>query len=428
MRAFFKSPLFAIFLIVFVDVLGVGITVPVLPLFAKDELGASAFQVGLLPTIYFIVQTVAAPWLGRLSDRVGRRPVLIVSQLGTCAALLMSAWAPSLLWLLAARALDGLTGGNISVAFAYVGDVAKPEERARSMGVINAGFGAGFMFGPAIGGYLGGLYGPRVPFVAAACVSLISIMLSLFRLKESRQPQSVPKASPETAVTSSATASPVALPKRFSFREIASLPGVPRILVIAFFTQLAMLCFTSMWVLWADATVLADFDKGEQQKVVGQVFTVLGVFQLLTQAFLVGRLVHRIGERRMITLGLITRGLAWAGMALMPSLGVMFLCLPFASFGSGIAQPALMALLTFAIPGHLRGQAIGVLSAAESTGRMLGPLLAGFLFEAVAPGAPVIVAGGLSVLAALIALTLRIQKPVSAVPAAPASNQGAKPA
>ncbi len=422
MRAFIRSPLFAIFLIVFVDVLGIGITVPVLPLFAKDELGASAFQIGLLPTVYFIVQTVAAPWLGRLSDRIGRRPVLIVSQLGTLMALLMSAWAPTLVWLLAARALDGLTGGNVSVAFAYVGDVSKPEERARSIGVIHAGFGAGFMFGPAIGGYLGGLYGPRVPFLAAAAVSLVSIMLSLFRLKESRRPQSLPPVSAPSAV-SNENPSPSA-PRRLSFGEIASLPGVPRILVIAFFTQLALLCFTSMWVLWADATVLSSFEKSAQQKLVGQVFTVLGVFQLITQALLVGRLVNSIGEKKMITLGLVTRGAAWAVMALVPSLGVMFLCLPFASFGSGIAQPALMALLTFAIPPHMRGQAIGVLAAAESTGRMLGPLVAGLLFEAVAPGAPIIVAGGISVFAALIALTLRIKNPDNPFPVA---SHGAKP-
>jgi len=405
MRDFLRSPLFAIFLIVFVDVLGVGITVPVMPLFAKDELGATAFEVGLLPTIYFIVQAVAAPWLGRLSDRVGRRPVLILSQFGTFGALALSAWAPSLTWLLVARALDGLTGGNISVAFAYVGDVSKPEQRARAMGVINAGFGAGFMFGPAIGGYLGGLYGPRVPFMAAAGVSLVTIMLSAFRLKESRRPEAA-----QAGAAGGAGPGPTA-PKRLSFGEVARLEGVPRVLLIAFFTQLGMLCFTSMWVLWADATLLSDYTKGDQQKVVGQVFTVLGVFQLITQAFIVGRLVKGIGEKRMITLGLVARGAAWAGMAFAPSVLVMFACLPFASFGSGIAQPALMALLTFAVPGHMRGQALGVLSAAESVGRMLGPMLAGLLFEVVAPGAPVLMAAGISMLAALIALTLPIKKP-----------------
>lgn len=403
MREFLRSPLFAIFLIVFVDVLGVGITVPVLPLFAQNQLGASAFEVGLISTVYFIVQTLAAPQLGRLSDRIGRRPVLVISQLGTLTALLLSAWAPTYAWLLFARALDGLTGGNISVAFAYVGDVSKPEERARAMGVINAGFGAGFMFGPALGGYLGGLFGPRVPFLAAAGVSLVTIALSTFRLKESRRPEGAP---------AGATGGPgVGGAPRVSFGQIARLPGVSRILVIGFFTQLAMLCFTSMWVLWADKTFLSSFPEGERTKLVGQVFTVLGVFQLITQGLLVGRLVKGIGEKRMVVLGLVTRGLAWATMALLPGLWVVFGCLPFASFGSGIAQPALMALLTFAIPPQARGQAIGVLSAAESTGRVLGPLLAGALFVSLAPGAPVIVAGGISVFAAAIALTIAARKP-----------------
>jgi len=416
MRNFLRSPLFAIFLIVFVDVLGVGITVPVLPLFAKNQLGASAFEVGLISAVYFAVQTLAAPQLGRLSDRVGRRPVLIISQLGTLTALLMSAWAPSYTWLLLARALDGLTGGNISVAFAYVGDVSRPEERARAMGVINAGFGAGFMFGPALGGYIGGLYGPRVPFLAAAAVSLVAIVLSAFRLKESRRP------APALAGATGGAGSPPVGEAQLSFAQIARLPGVSRILVIGFFTQLAMLCFTSMWVLWADQTFLSTYAEGERTKLAGQVFTVLGACQLVTQAFLVGRLVKGIGEKRMVVLGLVTRGLAWATTALWPGLWVVFACMPFASFGSGIAQPALMALLTFAIPTQARGQAIGVLAAAESMGRVLGPLLAGVLFVSIAAGSPVLVAGAISVLAASIALTIVVDK------RDPAFVQGAKPA
>ncbi len=405
MRDFFRSPLFAIFLIVFVDVLGVGITVPVLPLFAQDELGATPFQIGLLPTLYFIVQMVAAPLLGRLSDRIGRRPVLIASQLGTFSALLLSAWAPSLGWLFLARVLDGITGGNITVAFAYVGDVSRPEQRARAMGVINAAFGAGFMFGPAIGGYLGGAYGPRVPFLAASVVSALTITLSIFRLEESRKP-----AHPLPAGDGPKSSQPGAA-TRLSFVETARMSGVPRLMSIGFFTQLAMLCFTSMWVLWADAVVLVDYTPSEQQRIVGQVFTVLGLFQLITQAFVVGPLVRVLGEKRMVTLGLLVRGAGWIGMALLPQIVFVFCFLPFAAMGSGIAQPALMALLTFSVPTHARGQAIGVMSSAESTGRVLGPMLAGVLFQSVSPGSPILVAGCFSFLAALIAMTIVVKKP-----------------
>jgi DHA1 family tetracycline resistance protein-like MFS transporter len=404
MREFLGSPLFAIFLIVFVDVLGVGITVPVLPLFAQDELGAGAFEIGLLSTIYFIVQAFAAPTLGRMSDKLGRRPVLIFSQIGTLLALLLSAWAPSLLWLFVARALDGLTGGNITVAFAYVGDVSKPEQRARSMGVISAGFGAGFMFGPAIGGFLGGLYGPRAPFLAAACVSLITITLSVIRLKEPPKHQETPATIAAQGPSTGA---------KMSFGQVLKLPGVTRLITIGFFTQLAMLCFTSMWVLWADAVVLTDYDKGAQQRMVGWVFAVLGLFQLTTQAFIVGPLVKWVGEKRMVTLGLLTRGVSWIAMATSASIGFVFATLPTAAIGSGVAQPAMMALLTFSVPAYVRGQALGVMSTCESIGRMAGPLLAGLLYKHVAPGAPISVAGGLSIVAALLALTIRVNKPAT---------------
>jgi DHA1 family tetracycline resistance protein-like MFS transporter len=407
MREFLRSPLFAIFLIVFVDVLGVGITVPVLPLFAQDELGAGAFEIGLLSTIYFVVQAFAAPMLGRMSDKFGRRPVLIFSQGGTLLALLLSAWAPSLLWLFVARALDGLTGGNITVAFAYVGDVSKPEQRARSMGVISAAFGAGFMFGPALGGFLGGLYGPRVPFLTAACVSLITITLSVIRLKEPEKLAVAPGIPPLA---------------KMSFAQVLKRPGVMRLITIGFFTQLAMLCFTSMWVLWADAVVLTDYDKGAGQQMVGWVFAVLGLFQLTTQAVIVGPLVKWLGEKRMVTLGLFTRGVSWIAMASAASIGFVFATLPTAAIGSGVAQPAMMALLTFSVPPHVRGQAIGVMSTCESIGRMSGPLLAGVLYNRVAPGAPIMVAGLLSLVASALALTIHVNKvaPPPAVERAPA--------
>src|SRR5574342_155544 len=181
---FLRSPRFPIFMIVFVDVLGLGITIPVLPLFAKNQLHAEAWQITSLTSLYFAAQFFASPWLGRLSDRFGRRPVLIFSQAGTLLALLISGSAMSIAWLYLARLIDGLTGGNISVAQAYLSDITDEQNRARGLGTVNASFGLGFVFGPAFGSVVAANFGPRVPFFASAAVSLTTIVLSIFLLPE----------------------------------------------------------------------------------------------------------------------------------------------------------------------------------------------------------------------------------------------------
>src|SRR3990170_1095755 len=172
---FVRSPRFPIFMIVFVDVLGLGITIPVLPLFAQNQLGAEAAQITALTSVYFVAQFFASPWLGRLSDRFGRRPVLILSQGGTLAALLLTGFAPAIWLMYLARVIDGLTGGNITVAQAYLSDITDEHNRARGLGIVNAAFGLGFVFGPAFGGVAASFFGPRVPFFVAACVSLTTI-------------------------------------------------------------------------------------------------------------------------------------------------------------------------------------------------------------------------------------------------------------
>ncbi len=188
-KQFLRSPRFPIFMIVFVDVLGLGIIIPVLPLFAQNQLGAAAWQITLLTSIFFGAQFFAAPLLGRLSDRVGRRPVLILSQAGTLTALLMNGLAPTLIFLYISRVIDGLTGGNITVAQAYLSDITDEKNRTKGLGMISAAFGAGFIFGPAMGGLLAAQFGPQIPFFAAAAMSLTTILLSIFLLPESLPPE-----------------------------------------------------------------------------------------------------------------------------------------------------------------------------------------------------------------------------------------------
>src|SRR5688572_8950129 len=171
--SFFRSPLFPIFMIVFVDMLGVGITLPVLPLYAQSEFTATPTQITLMASIYFMAQFLATPRLGRLSDRMGRRPVLILSQAGTLLALLLSGSAMSLYVLYVARVIDGITGGNISVAQAYLSDITDERNRARGLGLVSAAFSAGFIFGPAFGALVAAQLGPRAPFFIAAGISAL---------------------------------------------------------------------------------------------------------------------------------------------------------------------------------------------------------------------------------------------------------------
>ena len=178
MTRFFRSPKFPIFLIVFVDVIGLGITIPVLPVYAEGYFHLSGIEIAGLTSLFFAAQFVAAPLLGRLSDRIGRRPVLIASQFGTLTGAILTAVALSPIFLVVARLIDGLTGGNISVAQAYLTDITPAQDRAKSVGLVIAAFGLGFIIGPAFGAFMSAAYGPRIPFMFAATASICSAVAS----------------------------------------------------------------------------------------------------------------------------------------------------------------------------------------------------------------------------------------------------------
>lgn len=378
---FLRSPRFPIFMIVFVDVLGLGITIPVLPLFAQNELGAAAWQITALTSVFFTASFFAGPWLGRLSDRFGRRPVLIISQAGTLTALLVTALAPSLLFLYLARVIDGITGGNISVAQAYLSDVTDEKGRARGMGLINAAFGMGFVFGPAFGSFAASLWGPRVPFMIAACVSLGTILLSTFVLKESL--------TPERRAHDHARAQMVA---RTSVLDLVRIPAVTLLLILGFASFLTFGIFQTIFVLWADKVVLPGLPDTQVQQIVGGVFTAVGLSNLIAQVWLVGPLVRRFGEKKLVVGGRLVQTLAFTTMSLSPTLLASSIAAPIMAVGGSTAMPAQLALLTYAAPPNKRGQVIGVHQSFTSFGNILGPLLGGFLFESVHPNAPMVAA------------------------------------
>ncbi|MBI4769679.1 MAG: MFS transporter, partial [Chloroflexi bacterium] len=307
---FLRSPQFPIFMIVFVDVLGLGITLPVLPLFAQNQLGAAAWQITTLTSVYFLAQFIASPWLGRLSDRVGRRPVLILSQGGTLAALLLTGLAPGMIFLYLARAVDGLTGGNITVAQAYLSDITEERNRARGLGLVHAAFGMGFVFGPAFGGLVASYFGPRLPFFVAAGVSLLTITLSTFLL-----PESLP---PERRKQEAELARGRELTTRRRDRGLAllRLPAVSRLLLIGFTAQFGFFCFQTIYVLWAERLLFPGYPEASVSRAIGLILAAVGMFGVATQLWLVGPAVRRFGEKKLVVGGNLARAAAFSAMAL----------------------------------------------------------------------------------------------------------------
>lgn len=405
---FLRSPMFPIFMTVFVDAMGAGIVLPVLPLYAQNIFAASASQITLLTSTYFGAQFLATPMLGRLSDRVGRRPVLIISQLGTMVALLLSG-AANVLWVLyAARTLDGLTGGNISVAQAYLTDITDEKNRARGLGLINAAFSTGFIFGPVFGSLVAAEFGPRAPFFAAAAMGLLTVALSLFLL-----PESLPKEKRQANAARQASGEV----RRLTMMEMLRLPGMTLLLVIGFATQFAFFAFQSSWILWAEAVVLPDLDYAGVQRTVGLILTAVGVAGVLTQVFVVGPLVRHYGERMLVASGNLLRVVVFAAMAGAAWLPVVALAAPFVSVSGGLIVPASMALGTYLTPREYQGEGIGWMQSAQGLGRILGPMLGGVLFERIAPGAPLWMASGVSLVTFFVSLLLwrlPVRKPAPA--------------
>ncbi len=383
MTRFFRSPKFPIFLIVFVDVIGLGITIPVLPIYAEGYFNLSGIEIAGLTSLFFAAQFVGAPLLGRLSDRIGRRPVLIASQLGTLTGAILTAVALSPIYLVVARLIDGLTGGNISVAQAYLTDITPAHDRAKSVGLVIAAFGLGFIIGPAFGAFMSAAYGPRIPFMFAAAASFCTILLSIFMLKESL---------PREKRTGAAKA-----PER-STREIVSHPQIARILLIGLLGQIAVFAFNAVFILWIDKVVLPDWSIERVQRATGVAFIFVGLVTVATQALVIGPVVRRIGEARAVIVGGFLRVVGNAIMAFFPRMYPATAGSAIAGVGGGIAMPSAAALLTFHAPNVARGRIIGINQSAMSLGNIIGPLLGGFVYDRNPAWPPMVSAGTLFIM------------------------------
>jgi MFS transporter, DHA1 family, tetracycline resistance protein len=353
-----------LFLIVFVDLVGFGLVIPLLPFYAV-RFGASPQQVTLLLAIYSLMQLFTAPLWGRLSDRVGRRPVLIVSMAASVLAYLWIGSATALWMLFAARALAGACAGNIAAAQAYIADITKPEERAKGMGLIGAAFGLGFIIGPALGGLLAGnnpaTADIETPAWVAAGLSFIALCGVVLLLPESLPADRRGVGGPRRSRLSATL-------------DVLRRPVLSRVILVFFLVILAFAGMESTFALWA----MGQFDWGPRQ--VGYVFAYVGVLSAILQGGLIGGLTRRFGEERLLLCGL---GLIGIGLFTMPtarSLAVLVLAMTALALGMGLTQPSLNSLISRRAGREEQGEVLGVSQSVGSLSRVLGPAAAGFFF------------------------------------------------
>lgn len=352
-------------MIVLVNFIGSTIVIPVLPLYAQGHFKASPEAISLLYASFFIAQFLASPLLGRLSDRYGRRPVLLISQLGTAASFLLMALAGAFPLLFVARILDGVTGGNVIVAQAYLTDITTKEQRTRALGSTWAAFGIGLTFGGLIGGIVTHLWGETAPFYAGMLMALATTALTFFFL-------------PET-LTPALRAERIAQGRRpLAWREIVRNRPLTLILVTAFLGQWAMMLFQSSFALYGEEVL---FDIESASLWVGVLLAILGMWQFITQAALIKPLLLRFGERGLVVMGVILRALALMSFIVLPfPLTVALIGMVGFAIGSGVMMPSLQSLATTSTRAEVSGSVLGVYQSCTTLGTITGSLMSGFLF------------------------------------------------
>jgi multidrug resistance protein len=396
----FDRRLVTIISIVFVQMAGAALILPILPLFAERTFAMSPSIVTLLVSSYFMAQFFAGPYLGQLSDRYGRVPILVFSQLGSAVSFFMMAAAGSPALLFAARAVDGITGGNVIVAQAYITDVTPREKRTEALGYVFAVFGIGFIIGPALGGVLSAWLGPRMPFVVAGAAALVTALMSALLLSET--------------VDRAPGAARVRRPPMRREMVVGNQPLI-LILVVAFVGQFALGMLQSTFALYGDAVLFAGGSEQTANLGVGLLLAVVGMGQFFTQTWLLGRLKRRLGDARLVILGTLLRMVGMALFAALASVWIAGIAAVFFALGQGVMMPPLQSLATRTVADSVRGGVLGVYQSSVSLATIISTAIAGVIFS-VRPSAPYWIGAGISlavVVPGLILLRLAEERRLS---------------
>lgn len=360
----FSSELGIVFLVVAIDLIGFGMVLPLLPIYAKSY-GATPFVIGLLAISYSVSQLIFSPIWGAVSDHMGRRPILLLSLTGAAIFYAVFGWAPNLTWLFIARICAGIFAGNISAAMAYVADVTTKKDRAMGMGLIGAAFAIGFIIGPAVGGFLS-IYGYSMPGYGAACLSFTALMLAYFKLPESLKPENRSKA---VAFSYKALFEPI--------RKNMSRDQVARPMFVYFLGILAFSCLQITFPLF----VLDVFGFDVRQT--GYLLAFVGLIAVIFQGRLIGGLSRTFGEGPLALFGI---AVSMTGMVLLPvakTLTILLIVLLTIGVGTGINNPTLSSLISVAADESDQGAVIGVSRSLNTFARVLGPLWGGWSYGAL---------------------------------------------
>jgi multidrug resistance protein len=369
-----------IWITVALDLVGFGIVVPILGRYA-ERFGASGLEVGLLFASFSLAQLVFAPILGRLSDRIGRKPVIMISLLGTAVGSFVTGAAGALWVLFVGRILDGASGASVAVAQGAVTDLAPPSERPRLLGLLGAAFGVGFVVGPALGG-LASLGGEHIPFYVAGTVALVNAAVAWRRLPETR-PADVRRAAHEAAKNDTGAK--------------VRLWG----LAVAGFT--AIVAFSGFE---ATFSLLAGDRFRLTEAGVAAIFVGVGVVLVAVQGGLIRPINAKIGTQRSLQVGLVLNSAGLVVLAFAETWPLLIVALALLTVGQGLVTPNLSSLVSGRVPDHRRGEALGFQQGVNAFGRVAGPALAGVLYDHVAIGSPYLVGGALCGVA-LVAISSR---------------------
>lgn len=390
-----KSFLFIAFT-AFLSVVGIGIVIPVLPFIVQRYMpgasnGAIALNIGLLLSIYSVCQFFAAPPLGALSDKYGRRPVLLLCLCGSAIGYLLFGIGGSLMILFIGRIIDGLTGGDISTIFAYIADVTKPQDRGKMFGVLGAIVGIGFMLGPSIGGFVS-LINLSAPFYLAAGITFLNMLFGYFVLPESLKKEhrmsdfSLHHLNPFAtllSVLSNTTVRTILFIGFFYFLPFSQLQGIGSV-------------YSKDVLHWSPANI-------------GIFFLVVGAIDIVTQGLLAGKLMQKFGELKLVIAGLVVTGIAYGCNALLvmfPSTAFAYVAIVIYAFGSGLIEPSLGALISRAASPQEQGRVQGANQSLQSITRIVGPLLAAYLYGFM-PNLPYITCVFLSMIAVFYVVSQR---------------------
>ncbi len=400
-----KKPQVVIFLTVFIYLLGFGMIIPVLPLLSTHY-GASALQAGLLMSVYSLMQFIFSPMWGKLSDKVGRRPILMYCLLGEAISYLLLAWSRSLEMLFVSRILTGFFGASISTASAYISDITPANERSKGMALIGAAFGMGFLFGPAIGGgltFAAEKISTDVNFITGfssygvALLCIGTFVFAYFNLNESLVKQTD---EPEKPITL----------KMGRIENIAKFLNMPVVGTLIFTFGMATLAMSMM-----EATLVLfmkdKFNWGIKEVSFG--FAYIGICIVITQGFLVRKLIPKIGERNVLRIGLTCMAIGMSGIAFAEHIWMMAIVQTFLAIGNGFTNPSIMGSISLLVPADEQGVALGTTQSLSALGRVIGPALGGLLFGTLTMGSPFIIAGLLIVCALVLVLSVYSKLPMA---------------